>query len=379
VIVNRILVAALFWLAVGLVQIFNWTETGPWKALALLALLVSVPAILRMLRRPVTDAPAGRLLLALVIVLAGLELLYGAVRLVHPRLIDMATTTLAAGHAMLAGQNPYTLPIDPEVAGAFSGYKYLPVMPAVYLPLGLALGARGVLVTNLLLQAATIALMLGLGRRIGAPRAGAIGAALYLSLPLVAQQLFAKGTTDLAAVVPLFLAFLAFGRSDFLSGLCAGLSIAAKLFPGVAFAPCLLPAGGAARLRYALGVVVGLLPILPYALAAPTAFYDNIILFNAIRPPDATSWLAFAPAGAAVAARSIVATLAVAIFVHVWRRPPDIAARCALAAALALAAILAAPTAHHNYQLWWLPFYTLALGAVLTRPVGGLQKPAAAL
>lgn len=378
-IVSRILIAALFWLAVGLVQIFNWNETGPWKALVLLALLVSIPVVLRMLRRPVPDLPAGRLLLTLVIALAALELLYGAVRLVHPRLIDMATTTMAAGHAMLAGRNPYTLPIDPELAGAFGGYKYLPVMPAIYLPLGLVLGARGVLVTNLLLQGATIALMLGLGRRLGTPRAGAIGVALYLSLPLVAQQLFAKGTTDLAAVVPLLLAFLAFDRSDFLSGLCAGLSIAAKLFPGVAFVPCLLPAGGRARVRYALGVAVGLLPILPYAFAAPTAFYDNIVLFNAIRPPDTTSWLAFVPAGAAVAARSIVATLAVAIFVHVWRRPPDIATRCALAAALTLAAILAAPTAHHNYQLWWLPFYALALATVLARPLGGLQKPTTAL
>jgi hypothetical protein len=373
------LIAALFWLAVGLVQIFNWSESGPWKGLVLLALLVSVPAVLRILRRPVADAPAGRLLLALVIALAALELVYGTVRLVHPRLIDMATTTLAAGHAMLAGQNPYTVPIDPELAGAFGGYKYLPVMPAIYLPLGLALGARGVLVTNLLLQVATIVLMLGIGRRIGATRAGAIGAVLYLSLPLVAEQLFAKGATDLAAVVPLLLAFFTFGRSDFLSGLCTGLSIAAKLFPGVAFAPCLLPAGRLARVRYALGIAVGLLPVLPYALAAPTAFYDNIILFNTIRPPDATSWLAFAPAGAAVAARSIVATLAVAIVVHVWHRPPNIAVRCALAAALTLAAILAAPTAHHNYQLWWLPFYALALGTVLARPLGGLQKPAAAL
>jgi len=149
--------------------------------------------------------------------------------------------------------------------------------------------------------------------------------------------------------------------------------------PGVAFAPCLLPPGKDARLRYGLGVAVGLLPILPYALAAPGAFYDNIILFNAIRPPDSTSWLAFAPEGAPVAARSIVVALALAVTVHVWRHAPDLNARCALAAALTLAVILAAPTAHHNYQLWWLPFYAVALGATLTRPLGGLQKPAAAL
>ncbi|HYL33540.1 MAG TPA: hypothetical protein VEU53_10395 [Stellaceae bacterium] len=375
----RLLVAAAFWLAVGLVQIFNWDEAGPWKAMAMLALLAAVPVMLRALRRPATDANPSWAVIVLVIVLAAAALIYGVTRMVHPRLIDMATTTLAAGHAMLAGGNPYTLPIDPELSGSFGGYKYLPLMPVVYLPLGLALGSRGVLVTNLLLQAASVVLMLRLGQRGGTRAAGVIAAALYLSLPLVAQQLFAKGTTDLVAIVPLLVAFLAFARSDFLSGFCVGLSIAAKLFPGVAFAPCLVPPGNGARLRYGLGIAIGLLPILPYVLAAPSAFYDNIILFNAIRPPDSTSWLAFAPEGAAVAARSIVVALALAVTVNVWRHGPDVVVRCALAAALTLAVILAAPTAHHNYQLWWLPFYALALGAVLTRSLGGLQKPAAAL
>lgn len=375
----RVVAAVAFWLAVGLVQIFNWDEAGPWKALALLALLAAVPVMLRTLRRPVAAINPSRIVIALVVALAAAELIYGATRLIHPRLIDMATTTLAAGHAMLAGQNPYVLPIDRELGGAFGGYKYLPVMPAIYLPLGLAFGARGVLITNLLLQAAAVALMLHLGRRAGSRAAGVIATALYLSLPLVAQQLFAKGTTDLAAIVPLLLAFVAFERDAFLSGLCIGLSIAAKLFPGVAFVPCLLPPGNGARLRYALGIAVGLLPILPYALAAPGAFYDNIVLFNAIRPPDSTSWLAFAPEGAAVAARSIVVAFALAVAVHVWRRTPDLTARSALAAALTLAVILAAPTAHHNYQLWWLPFYALALGAALTRPHRGLQNPAVAL
>lgn len=373
------LLAAAFWLAVGLVQIFNWDEAGPWKALVLLALLAYAPIMLRALREPYTKTPVPRAVIVLVAALAAIELVYSGMRLIHPRLIDMATTTLTAGHAMLAGQNPYTLPIDPEIGGAFAGYKYLPVMPVIYLPLGLALGARGVLVTNLLLQAVTVALMLRLGRRAGGYRVGFVASALYLSLPLVAQQLFAKGTTDLVAVVPLLLAFVAFERSDFLSGLCVGLSVAAKLFPGVVFAPCLLPPGTGARVRYGLGIICGMLPILPYALAAPGAFYDNVILFNAVRQPDSTSWLAFAPDGAALVARSIFVALAFAVAVHVWRRAPDLIARCALAAALTLAVILAAPTAHHNYQLWWLPFYALALGATLAQPLGGLQKPAAAL
>ncbi|MGH6975809.1 MAG: hypothetical protein ACREED_02160, partial [Stellaceae bacterium] len=319
---RSLLLAAAFWLAVGLMQIFNWNESGPWKALVLFALLAWIPIMLRALRQPRADTPVPRAVIALVVVLAAIDLVYGGVRLIHPRLIDMATTTLAAGHAMLAGQNPYVLSIDPAVGGAFAGYKYLPVMPAIYLPLALVLDARGVLVTNLLLQAAAVALMVRLGRRAGGYRTGFIAAALYLSLPLVAQQLFAKGTTDLVAVVPLLLGFVAFERSDFLSGLCVGLSIAAKLFPGVVFAPCLLPPGTGARARYGLGVACGMLPILPYALGAPGAFYDNIILFNAIRPPDSTSWLAFAPGGAALVARSIFVALTLAVTVHVWRRAP---------------------------------------------------------
>ena len=363
------LAAAAFWLAVGLVQIFNWGEAGPWKGLVLLALLLGAFLILHALRDAEPEAaPPGKALIALVIVLALGELAYGGLRLAHPRLIDMATTTLAAGQAMLAGGNPYTLPIDPELGGQFQGYKYLPVMPAVYLPLGLLLGPRGVLVTNMILQAGCVALMLRLGRG----RAGYTAAALYLALPLVAQQLFAKGSTDLAAVLPLLAAFALTEKRPFASGICVGLSISAKLFPGLVFVPCLLPRDGGALRHYRWGIIAGLLPALPYLAADPKAFADNIFVFNALRPPDTTSWLAFAPDGAALLAKAAFIALFAAASFYVWRRQPPLMARCAIGAALTIAVILAAPSAHHNYMLWWLPFYALALAAVL-------QKPRAAL
>jgi len=106
-------------------------------------------------------ARAPRWLIVLVAVLALGQAAYGVARLQHPRLIDMATTTLAAGQTILAGANPYTQPIDRDAAGLgvaaeFQGYKYLPMMAATYLPLGETLGERGVLATNLLLLAATL-------------------------------------------------------------------------------------------------------------------------------------------------------------------------------------------------------------------------------
>jgi hypothetical protein len=366
----QISVAALFWGAVFLVQNLNW-GAGAFKALMLLALLIG--ALFLALRasslRQNASAGPARALVALAGLLLLAQLVYFGLRIAHPHLIDMATTTLDAGRAMIRGQNPYGLPIDTEAAGLgaapeFQGYKYLPLMPAVYLPLGLALGARGVLATNLLLLLATLGLMLRLGRDAASPRAGLIAALLYLSIPLAAQQVLVKGSTDLAAVVPLLLGFVIMERRPGWAGFCVGLSISAKLFPGVLFLPCLLPTTWPGRRRYAIGAALGLLPILPYALASPAALYDNIVLFNAIRAPDSTSWLASAPA-AGFAARSIFFTLFAGTSVHIWRRAPGLAARCGLGAMLVLGAILAGPAAHHNYHLWWLPFYCVALAAAL--------------
>ncbi|HZL58473.1 MAG TPA: hypothetical protein VFC38_02115 [Stellaceae bacterium] len=372
----KIALAAGFWLSVALLQALNWQ--GQWKALILLVLLGGAAALFAARRGDAQRIPP-RWLAALALVLLVAQLAYLGTRLGHPRLIDMATTTLAAGDTIAAGGNPYTQPIDGEAGGlgavpGFRGYKYLPVMAAVYWPLGHAFGERGVPVTNLVLEFAVVALLWRLGGT-----TGALAAALYLSLPIVAQQLFAKGSTDLAAVVPLLLGLLLVNRNGFAAGLCVGLSIAAKLFPGALFLPVLLPEGGAARRRYALGVAIGLLPILPFAVAAPRALLDNIVLFNAIRPPDSTSWLFFAPPLAATAARAALAGLFLAAAILAWRRPLELPARAALGALLIIAALLAGPAAHHNYMLWWLPFFALALAAFLERRVGGLPKPFPAL
>jgi hypothetical protein len=146
----------------------------------------------------------------------------------------------------------------------------------------------------------------------------------------------------------------------------------------VLFIPCLLPVAGAGRGRYALGILVGLLPILPFALASPQALIDNILLFNLLRAPDSTSWLSLAPGAAIWAARAAFAAIAIGVTATIATRAPGIAARCACAAALVLAAILAGPAAHHNYHLWWLPFYGVAV-AVLLATSADLQKQPASL
>jgi hypothetical protein len=353
---------ASFWIAVGLIQTFNWGSGIP-KAAVMLVVLIAAPCLLIAARRVAPPAPGFTrgVTIAFWIALA-LAIAYFGARVIAPHIIDIGTTTLAAGQALLHGQNPYALPIDtgPESAG-FTGYKYLPLMIVDYLPLGAAFGQRGVLITNLVMLLASLWLM----QRIAGTKLAPLA---LLMLPLLAEQIFAKGATDLAAALPL-LGALALtqntnsARSSFWCGVCVGLSIATKLLPGAAMLPALIPAPR--RDLFAAGVIVGLLPVVPFILAGPQDFWGNIVLFNLTRLPDSTSWLQAAPASVASAVHLVFAAAIMAAAVYVWRRAPPIITRAALAATLGIAAILAGPGAHHNYQLWWLPFYALALALAL--------------
>jgi hypothetical protein len=359
---SSLAIIALFWLGVGLVQTFNWGSGVP-KAIVMLALLCAAPfAIAAAHRQRPALRPgferAARIALAIALLL---NLAYLGARIIAPHVIDIATTTLAAGQALVHDQNPYALPIDqgPEAAG-FTGYKYLPMMIATYLPLGLPLGQRGILLTNLLLLAAILALLKRLS-------GSALGPLLLVMIPLVAEQIFAKGATDLAAVLPLLAGLVLYERRPFLAGIALGLSIATKLLPGVVMAPALIPPRD--RGLFIAGVAVGLLPVLPFVIADANAVIGNIVLFNLARSADATSWLQAMPAWIVNLAHAVLTALIIGVAGYVWRSTPTLTTRSGLAAMLGIAAILAGPGAHHNYQLWWLPFYALLLARFLAEPV----------
>ncbi len=368
---TKLAAAAAFWIAVALIQKLNW-DLGGYKALVLLALLAATPVAVATARRrqPGESRPASHPLLLAVAALLALHAAYAVKELRRPSLIDAATTTLAAQAMVRDGGDPYAAPLDAVARGAtgearYAGYKYLPLTFLAYLPLGAPLAERGIVLTNLLLHLATIWLIFRLASAMAGPRGGALAALLYLALPLVPFQLFAKGVTDPVAVVPALVALLLAERSALPAGLCLGLSLSAKLLPGALLLPCCLPGAPRARLAYLLGIGLGLLPVLPFLVEAPRALVDNIVVFNLVRPADSTSWLFAAPPLAATLAHAAVALAYFGAFAAVWRRPPSLAGRCGLAAMLMLAAILAGPAAHHNYQLWWLPLLAALLGAVL--------------
>jgi hypothetical protein len=364
--IGKIGTIVAFWMAIGLIQTFNWGSGIP-KAFVMLLVLAAAPLVLAAARRSTPPSRAFERAAGIAFWIAlALNLVYFGARIIHPHIIDIGLTTLTAGKALLQGLNPYALPIDtgPESFG-ITGYKYLPMMIIDYLPLGTPFGQRGVVITNLLLLLASLALMQHIARTKLAPL-------LLLMLPLVGEQIFAKGATDFAAVVPLLAALALTQRSSFWCGVCVGLSIATKLLPGAAMLPALIPPQR--RTAFIAGVVIGGLPVLPFVLMRPAAFWYNIVLFNLWRLPDSTSWLQAMPAAVATAAHLLFAAVLLAAVVYVWHRPPPVISRAILAAMLGIAAILAGPGAHHNYQLWWMPFYGLALALALT-PAGGRASP----
>ena len=311
-------------------------------------------------------------------VAALLVLLHGSyfvARLTHaPRLSDIGTTTLAAAELAFKGENPYTARID-EAAIAklgpdFGGYKYLPVMPLVYAPFGLMLGISGILVTNLLLDLATAALVMAAAQTEGGEASGLLAVAAYLSTPYILSELFAKGVTDLLPVALLLCSLIATDRHPALAGFLAGLSVSAKLLPALGALPAILPARH--RALFIAGLAVGLLPTLAAYLGARQAFLDNILRFNGLRPTDSSSWMkGLSPLVTDLGLAGLaLAWIVLAILALRYARRPAI--RCGFVVLLLVAATLAGPGLRPNYTLWLIPFLAVALAgrnAAQPRPI----------
>jgi hypothetical protein len=368
-------VATVFELwACTLIDSFDW-NWGWARAFALTFIAIPTPFLVRMARLPEGSVPPRIwALLRLAIATAlGWHLFVFFAELPDPaRMIDLPLRTLDAGDAMLRGKLPYQLAIDLEPRSLpgvehITGYKYMPLMPVVYMPLGQPFRKRGVLATNLLLDLMTAALVFALARRAGGRAAGRFAALLYMAVPMVVREVLISNVTDLSAEVPLLLAILLFDRRPGLAGLCLGLSISVKLLPGVLLLPCCLPPRG--RHRFALGVVAGLTPAVVALALCPVEFLQNVVIFNARRPPDSTSWLFQMPAALAVASRLAFAFawLAYAAWSWVTSHSQTLSQRCGAAVLLILGSLVSGPVNHRNYQLWWLPFFAVVLGVAATR------------
>lgn len=362
------LTVVVFWVIVRLIEYFDWNQ-GKYRALMLALVLIATPVLMRLTRSSSLSAPS---VLSILLAVACFSLMcwhfaYFAKRLSHSHVIDIASTTLMAGDALLEWENPYSLPIDPQPQmsqGRFSydGYKYLPMMAVMYLPLGAVWRERGLLATNLLLDLAVGMLIFLLGSRIRTRDVGLFAALLYLMLPVVPYEIFHQGVTDLAALVPLLLALLLLEKRPSLAGLCIGMSVSAKLLPGVLFLLCCLPSHN--RWRYVAGIMLGLVPILVFLALSPINLISNILLFNMQRPVDSTSWLYGMSFTVRLLAFAAFFTIIFAVVKYVWFKRPTLVERCGLTVICILGVLLSGSVSHRNYQLWWLPFFTVLIGTV---------------
>jgi hypothetical protein len=193
-----------------------------------------------------------------------------------------------------------------------------------------------------------------------------VAALTYLLLLIAPWELFHQGVTDLAPVLPLLAALLYADRMPGRAGLLVGLSLSTKLIPAGLLLPCCLPIDGAGRIRYALGIAAGAVPLLLAALWSPLPVWNNLIVFNLSRPPDQTSWLYWAPSFMGPIARGVLFTVYLWIAAAIWRsRGISVPARCGFGAIIILASILSSPASHNNYQLWWIPLASVVLAASL--------------
>ena len=341
------------------------------EALAAVA-LAATPLLLRALGMRWAIA-FDRLPVLLTVLCAALALnrIRMAVSYLHaPDMEDIGKTTIAAVHAVLAGQNPYAASIDvhPEYPD-FPGYKYLPMMIAAYAPLASVFDQTGLRLTNLILDGLmTIAILLS-ARRIGGTVAGLLAVAAYLMLPVLPRDIYKHGVTDLAPVLPLVVALLLSQTRLGGAGLLIGLSVAAKLYPGLLVALCCLR-----RQRigyYFIGGVVGIVPAIAFYLWGPADFTRNVFLFILSRPIDETSWMYGLPPFVPMVAKLAYFLFLLAVLVYLVMASPGMARRCGLIVLCIVGALLTGPDAHNNYMIWWVPFFCILLGSLVSSIITG--------
>jgi len=310
-------------------------------------------------------------LLTAICVLLALNRLRIALGFLHaPDMEDIGTTTIAGIRTVLVGQNPYAAPIDlhPEYPD-FPGYKYLPMMMAAYAPLASVLGQAGLRLMNLLLDAGVSAAVFFSARRIGGQTAAILALIAWLMLPVLPRDIYKHGVTDLAPVLPLIVALLLAETRLGRAGLLIGLSVAAKLFPGLLMALCALR-----RERigfYFLGGIAGILPAVAFYLWDPADFTRNVFLFILSRPIDITSWMHDMPAIVPTLAKLAYFLFLLAVLIYLVLRTPGLARRCGLVVLCIVGALLTGPDAHNNYMIWWVPFFCVLLGALVSAIITG--------
>jgi Glycosyltransferase family 87 len=252
--------------------------------------------------------------------------------------------------------------IDPAAACAHTGilfaslgFKYGPAMLAFYGPFLAVSGPVGIPIAHLLLFLCTVAVLAWWAREErGAAFWSALAIAPFVLTRHVATNILDQGHLDLFPVLLCLIGVVAAGRRRYaIAASAIGLSIAAKLLPGLAFVP-LLFAGPWWAAAVAIAIPVGCLA--PFAVNDWTGLRNNIG-YPFTRDPDSTA-LTFFLSGPWVwivrlAALGVIGWLLVRAQRRQWGRGETL--EWIVGAQLAILA--AGATLHNNYLVWLLPYF----------------------
>jgi hypothetical protein len=287
-----------------------------------------------------------------------------ALNLMASNVIDVGYSGVIGADRILGGGALYgNFPADNE-----RGDTYGPAIYVAYLPFVAVFGWEGTWDALPAAHAAAIAFDLALagglyalGRRHGGAPAGALLAYLWLAFPF--SVLVLNSNANDALVGALLVGTLLVGARPAARGVLTALATLTKFAP-LAVMPLLARDG---RTRFVLGFALAAVAVTVPAVTGGglPEMWGRTVGFQAERDSPFSIW---GYHGGLEAAREVVqwSALAFALALHWVRRPPDVVATAALAAAALIAVQLAAWHWFYLYLAWFVPLLLVAL--VLPRP-----------
>jgi hypothetical protein len=343
------------------------------KAFCFLALAGLVALAVRGYQRVRRPIPARWLLLELLVFVAVSAWALWRARLEFPfgpAHVDIGKTTEAAAVTFFGEHaNPYRQAVAPLGGDArFWGFKYGPVMFLVH-PLAAlwpqGVGLKIVNVASYLSSAALIAVMPLRERssRLERVVTGTFVVALFIGPGRIRYELLHQGVVDPIPVLFLVASLAALERRKWgVAGFLIGISISAKVSPGVVFLLPFLRRG--TPLRFLWGVLAGLVPLFVFGVWDHSALLRNMFLFHALKPYDTTSLMSVVPTSYHWLFLAVPLMAGVTAALNGLREPATVASVVSTYLPLMVIGELCYREMHINHLFWFIPFVALRIAQV---------------
>ncbi len=283
--------------------------------------------------------------------------------------VDIGEMTRDSIRSLLSeGINPYSSRTlnTPRGTPEYWGYKYGPMMLIGYLPSGFA-DKTGIQTCNFLYLVGTLALIASLA---SGPRPGGrdgeaplFCVCLALLPSRVGYELFHQGVIDpFPAILLLGSVASIRGRGWTIAGLLVGLSLSAKFAPAIFFV--ILMVRRDFRPTFFFGVLLGMVPLIPFALWDGPGLARNYFIFHLLGPKgfDSTSLYSIVPRALHPIFPATQALATLLVVAGNFNRGVDHIDLVFNYLALSLIFEITYVEVHENHLLWIIPFASLYLG-----------------